>query len=111
MFIVNSEPTEITYSLLGCMLITESDDTANLGYAMSFTVNILDSIDATFQLRLLVMSSLVCSISDFKLLVSMSATLADYKGIANYLYLIKLRGIWICYLINYKGIANYLYII
>ena len=48
MFIVNSEPTEITYSLLGCMLITVSDDTANLGYAMSFTVNILDSIDATF---------------------------------------------------------------
>lgn len=77
MFIVNSEPTEITYSLLGCMLITESDDTTNLGYAMSFTVNIL----------------------------------ADYKGIVNYLYLIKLRGIWICYLINYKGIANYLYII
>ena len=61
MFIVNSEPTEITYSLLGFMLITESDDTTNLGYAMSFTVNILDSI--------------------------------DYKGIANYLYIIYLTSV------------------
>lgn len=72
MFIVNSEPTEITYSLLGCMLITESDDTANLGYAMSFTVNIL---------------------ADYKGIVNYLYTiyvtyLINYKGIANYLYII-----------------------
>lgn len=74
MFIVNSEPTEITYSLLGCMLITESDDTTNLGYAMSFTVNILDSIDYKG-----IVNYLYCICVSY---------LIDYKGIANYLYII-----------------------
>lgn len=71
MFIVNSEPTEITYSLLGCMLITE---TTNLGYAMSFTVNILDSIDYKG-----IVNYLYCICVSY---------LIDYKGIANYLYII-----------------------
>ena len=74
MFIVNSEPTEITYSLLGCMLITESADTTNLGYAMSFTVNILDSIDYKG-----IVNYLYCICVSY---------LIDYKGIANYLYII-----------------------
>ena len=71
MFIVNSEPTEITYSLLGCMLITETN---NLGYAMSFTVNILDSIDYKG-----IVNYLYCICVSY---------LIDYKGIANYLYII-----------------------
>ena len=71
MFIVNSEPTEITYSLLGCMLITE---TPNLGYAMSLTVNILDSIDYKG-----IVNYLYCICVSY---------LIDYKGIANYLYII-----------------------